>query len=882
MLPFLGLSQSGGNSKKLLKKARKELSEENYPGAKTAYAELLKVDPNKSQHQFETGLAWFRSDVQKENALIYFERALQLSGQDTIPELLLYLGKTYHYTHQFDKAIYYYNSFRRFVQNDEEGRIVSKEISRFIEMCNSGIDLQEKGGTKFDIRNIGDRVNSSYPDYAPVFKQDESLLIFTSRREGSTGGQLFYDSKYFEDIYASPKADSLQFAFPTKFDSAGIYISSKINTKTHDAAIGFNADETKLFIYRDNDIWQSEQINGVWTDPVRMNRNVNTKQHEPSIHITPNEKILFIVSTREGGFGGRDLYVSYQQEDGTWGPAINLGEDINTPEDEDAPFLSSDLQTFYFSSKGHNSIGGYDIFKCPHSNGVFGDPINMGIPINSAGDDIYFHVDINNTFGYFASSRVGGYGDMDIYRIQLGCKDIPNTELRGTILAGERQLPAFGRITIKEKSSGKIVGNYTSNPYSGRYVIVLPPNNTYDMEVEVEGFEAGDVHKQTFTLPKQCEFFPLYQEINIRRVRDSIENAMAQESKFRNAFFNLNNEITSTYALRKLPESESGIDQLQNPDHYLMISGNIRHNSVIPGKGLIIYLVNSKNEIIYSTTSDEHGFFQFMFIDPKEPYKILVDETSARISYFGDTKEGATAEITLEGRLEQTDLRSRNTTGLANTEIYFVDDNKQITHLSKTNDKGNFKFGKKADLNKDLNRLNQEMAFIYRIKADDINILYGSYIRTIQPGKTGLEYSEFIDRLFLEKLAKEVPAFENIYFDFDKFFLRNRSVEILDIIYAFMVANPEVTIAIDGHCDNIGTEDYNMGLSSRRSNSTYTFLVSKGIAKSRIKSAWHGESRPAAANAYPDGKDNPEGRQLNRRVEFKIDIPGMAQVTLSY
>ncbi|MBX7093892.1 MAG: OmpA family protein [Flavobacteriales bacterium] len=877
-----GLSYGQGSERKLLKKARKQLTEGQYAESKQTYAKLIEMNPSKVDYHFEAGLSYFNSEVQKEKSLPYFEEALRRSGKDTIAEIFLYLGKAYHYTHQFDKAIYYYNEFRRFLDGSPDGQLLSQDLTRYIEMCNSGIALLGEENKTLKVINLGERVNTDYSEYTPVVKQDETILIFTGRKSGSTGDQLYMDSKYFEDIYVSYKLDSLTWSFPTKFDSSGIYISSKVNTKSHDAVIGYNENETKLFIYRDKDVWQSELIDGVWSEPVRMNKNVNSRSHEPSVFITPDEQLLYVVSNRGGGFGGRDIYLSHKQPDGTWGPAENLGESINTPFDEDAPFLSHDGKTFFFSSKGHNSIGGYDIFKCEVVGGQLSKPVNLGLPLNSAGDDIFYLVSADNTYSYFSSSRMGGFGDMDIYRVQLDCRNIPNTEIRGLVLAGDKMLPASAKITITDKKTGNLIGTYTSDKYSGKYVIVLPPNNTYQMEMVVDGFEVSRPHTQEFTLPKQCEFFPLFQEINVKRNKDTLTNQLAQESKFKNAMFDVKTNSLEEFKIDRLPEDGSFLNRDANPDLWMALGGRVMHNAVIPGKGIEIFLVNAQNEIVRTTRTNEDGYFQFLHVDPKETYKILIDETDARLSNYGDVQQGSNVDFSLEGTIEKTDLRSKESTPVNEMPVYLVNETKEIVKATATNKVGFFRFKNAEESKRDLALLKDNGAFLYKIDIGDADQLFSSYIKTLDPQTKELYYTEFIDRVYLEKLLKEIPNFENIYFDFDRYFLRQKSIVTLETIATFMIANPDVKIAMDGHCDHKGTDEYNVKLSERRSNAAYNYLLSKGIDRSRMKQAWYGESKPAAANTNPDGSDNPDGRQLNRRVEFKVNIPDVAEFTFSF
>jgi outer membrane protein OmpA-like peptidoglycan-associated protein/tetratricopeptide (TPR) repeat protein len=881
-LLFFSVAAQSTQEKKLLKKARKALSEADYDQAKVHYNQLLELNPTSQDFLFEAGLTYFNSDFEKEKSVAYFEKAMQNTQGDTIPELLYYLGKAYHYTHQFDKAIYYYNEFRKFLAESMEGHLLGAEITRLIEMCNNGIEFQANEDKNLEIKNLGVNVNSRYAEYAPVINKNESLLIFTARKSGSTGGKVFNDAKYFEDIYASVKDDTI-WSSPTKFDSSGIYISSKINSKFHDAAIGYNETETKLYIYRDKDVWQSELVDGVWQEPVRMNKNINTRGHEPSVFITPDESTIFIVSTRPGGLGGRDIFVSKKLEDGTWGPAINLGETINTPADDDAPYLSADGKTLYFSSRGHNTMGGYDVYKSElQPDGTWGTPVNLGMPINSAGDDIYYLVNADNTVGFYSSSRMGGYGDMDIYRIQLECKTIPNTEVRGLVLAGEKQIPVAAKIKITDKESGELIGNYAADKFSGKYLMVLPPNKTYILEIEAEGFEAYRYHKEEFFIPKQCEFYQLFQQINIRRFFDTTVNKLAQEATFHNAMFDVKTQTLQYYGITALPEDGSFGNQQISPDYNMTIGGKILHNNIIPAKNVEIFLVNSQNEIVRTINTDRDGVFEFIHLKPGETYRILINEEDAHISYFGNPEVLSGSLTPINGIIEVTDLNSKTTIGAGMVPVMLITNEKKIINLTTTDISGKFSFGDPVAIFDKIQELNNTVVYTYNIDLNDADQLYSSFIQTIDPDNNQLFYTEYIDILYFEKMIRERPEFENIYFDFDKYFLRKRSIEILDKIAEYLTAHPDVTIEIDGHCDWFGTDAYNVKLSQRRTSSAFDYLAAKGIDRSRMKPASYGESKPAVPNANQDGTDNPDNRQLNRRVEFRVNIPDMAEFTFVF
>ena len=242
-----------------------------------------------------------------------------------------------------------------------------------------------------EINNMGVKVNSDSPDYAPVVTNDENMILFCSRRP--PGKRKNVDGLYYEDIFYTEKING-KWSESEVIDKSSGYLNKEINDgKKHEAPISLSADGKTLFIYKENSIWKSTKgDDGKWSIPRRMNQNVNIGVANPSVFITPDETEMFIVSTgAAGGFGERDIYYTKKKEEGGWEKPVNMGDVINTPQKEDAPFLSSDGKTLYFASEGHNSMGGIDIFKTVRDeDGNWSEPINIGAPINSSGDDIYY------------------------------------------------------------------------------------------------------------------------------------------------------------------------------------------------------------------------------------------------------------------------------------------------------------------------------------------------------------------------------------------------------------------------------------------------------------------------------------------------------------
>ena len=866
--------------KVFVKKGRKAYRKEEYWKAKSYYDKVTDANIDKAQYWFEAGLAYYDSQVQRENAIVFFEKALQLSTTDTIPEILYYAAKTYHFRGEFEKAIEYYNLFLNSITDNKKGIETCQNVIREIELCNNGIDLRDVHVyTVAEIVRLDPNINSEYLDYAPVISDEEDLILFCSRRP--PGKKQHVDGLYYEDIfYSARKTGDNQWEEAQIIDKSSDYISKEVNDgKAHEAPVSISADGNTLYIYKENSIWKSQKdTNGKWSVPIRMNQNVNIGEANQSIFITEDETEMFIVSTGvKDSYGDRDLYYSSKDANGNWKKPVNMGDRINTQYKEDAPYLSKDGVTLYFASEGHNSMGGFDIFRTVRdSQGVWSDPQNIGTPVNSAGDDIYYIENEEGTLAYYASMRPGSLGYLDIYTARYDCKNIPTTDVKGYAIYADSHLPVNGIIKVKNAVSGIEMGTFPIDPKTGKYEMVLPPDNSYQMELVVtqSGYAQERPHIEEFYIPKQCEAYNLFQQINITKNVNEKGEFISQYASFQNLFANVD--------LLLLEEFDLDFEYKESTNNNVGgIKGNVAHSSTWDGKNIEVFLLNEKDQIVRVTRTDSEGDFAFERLDTSIAYKVMINEEDAKTSYHNWEKSHP-SQFYMQGVLYNYD--EAENIPRPRTSIYLAKSDKILTDMSITDTAGEFEFLNPTTPLAIIEEMNDNTTITYNLDQSDPEILYSALLTTLDPSDPNYNFTENVDLVELIKLAEtdqQLQEFANILFDFDKFFLRQKSEDILETLYLFMRDNPSVNVRLDGHTDWIGTDEYNEVLSKQRALSAHKYLIDKGIAPNRIENAWFGEKNPDVSNTNPDGTDNAENRQLNRRVEIKVEIPEMADLYLS-
>jgi len=335
-------------------------------------------------------------------------------------DLNFWIGQSYQYGLEFDKALQYYTQYRDKLisKPNYQGRdkIELKEVERRILECNNGKEFVANP-KNFSIVNLGREINSEFEDYAPVLNENEDEIVFTTRRrDGNLNEDVYDDNKPYEDVFIATKSGN-------KWGEAK-NIGPTVNTRYNNSNAALSADGKSLYLYNDEgngDIYVSErQADGTWGVPEALPGIINSSYREESVSVTSDGNVLYFSSERPGGFGGSDIYMCTKDNKGEWAKVKNLGTKINTEVNDDNPFIDYDSKTLYFSSRGRKGMGGYDVFKATLLNAdknEWSEPENLGFPINTPDDDIQYVSTKDGKRGYYASVREDGMGYQDIYLI---------------------------------------------------------------------------------------------------------------------------------------------------------------------------------------------------------------------------------------------------------------------------------------------------------------------------------------------------------------------------------------------------------------------------------------------------------------------------------
>ncbi|HMG90927.1 MAG TPA: OmpA family protein, partial [Chryseolinea sp.] len=539
--------------KSLITAGDKYYGKKDYKNPMSSYMAAFEMNPDDALVNFKIGLTYLYSET-KSKAASYIDKAYRLNPAVN-PDIDYHLGIAFQNTNEFKKAIEHFERFKK--KKKELGSIADEKIAE----CHIADSLSQNE-LNVIIENLGNAVNTPYNDYSPIISADGNTLIFTSNRTDDPARAKA--NANYEDIFVSNKNGSGW--------TAPKLISSNVNIKYNDAAASLSPDGKTLFLYYEEgegDIYISTLSGDQWSKPEPLNKNVNTSMFwETCASVSADGKQLYFASNRPGGIGELDLYVSQLDAKGQWGKAVNLGKVVNTPENEDSPFIHHDGVTLYFSSDGHPSLGNSDIFISEFKNNKWSKPENMGWPLNSWEYDGFFTLSPDKKKGYFSTVKEGGLGDADIYSIaflepkykpkpkpvvtkpaeEKVKPELPKSEefvdpmiqvhkdmkvvtlLRGKVIDETTAAPLGAVISLVNNETNQVITKINANPTTGEFEITIPHGGNYGVATERAGYLFNSIN---FNLPQFAE----YQEIDTHIIMVKAE--IGSKVVLKNIFFDV-------------------------------------------------------------------------------------------------------------------------------------------------------------------------------------------------------------------------------------------------------------------------------------------------------------------------------------------------------
>ncbi|MBN2682248.1 MAG: PD40 domain-containing protein [Bacteroidales bacterium] len=499
------------NKKKEFGEVHRQLTLGNYKTALMHANRLNLLEPSNANFSYLAGLCYYYSDFDKHKAIPLLKNAVKAVSTEHVEnsikeksapkEAWLILGKALHFDYQFAEAIKAFEKYKSICKDEKK----QKEADLNISYCNNGIKMLADS-IEISIYSL-DNLNSEYNDHTPIINGNEDMLIFTSRRKGSTGNLIDNDGVCFEDIYVSYK-EGKNWTEPKK-------ISKNINTDQHEANVCLSPDGMELFIYKDvggvGNLFHSYFDSIDWTVPKPLSSAINSTSNET--HATFTSNTLYFTSDRKEGIGGKDIYISKRLPTGEWSLAENLGEIINSQCDEEGPFIHPDGHTLIFSSKCEKSMGGYDLFITEkQQDGSWSEPKNLGYPINTTGDDVFYVLSPDGKRAYYSSIQKGGKGGRDLFVMNLlSLPERSTVVINGVVrVAQSNEIPKDITITVTEVESNQLIGKYRPNRNTGKYTIILRNGKKYKLACEADNCAFKE---EILEVPEDATYYELSKPI---------------------------------------------------------------------------------------------------------------------------------------------------------------------------------------------------------------------------------------------------------------------------------------------------------------------------------------------------------------------------------
>ncbi len=529
------LTTKSKKARKIYQRAESYYKARNYSETVNLLKQAIKADPNFIEAYMFLGDI-YADKKDKKDAVVFYTKAISIDPEFYPPvyyilaNLELSLGKYF-------KALKYYKHYLKYNKITDVEKIKAENN---IKRCEFAINARMHP-VPFNPINLGDSINTEDDEFVNAITADGQTLVLTVQKIKNRHNKLLFQ-RGEEDFYMSKKIKG-------KWSKAK-RLGFPFNTFGNKGAFCISPDGMSLFFtvcYRNDgfgscDLYYSKRIGGRWTMPVNMGKEVNSKRWDSQPSISSDGRTLYFASTRAGGKGDSDIWKTTLMPDGKWSEPVNLGDKINTKEEEMAPFIHPDDQTLYFSSKGHLGMGGRDIFfSRKDKKGNWTKPVNLGYPINTEADEINIIVDASAEHAYLSSDMYRGKGEYDIYSFNLYKKARPQktTYMKGVVFDIKTKKRLEAKFELIDLATGKIKGKSFSDPVNGEFLVCIPTNRNYALNVSKDGYL---FYSENFTLiGVKTNINPFLKNIPLKPI-EAGENIVLKNIFFETDKFNLEDE----------------------------------------------------------------------------------------------------------------------------------------------------------------------------------------------------------------------------------------------------------------------------------------------------------------------------------------------------
>ena len=473
--------------------------EDNFEEALKMWRLAEDKDPNNPNVWYNIGVCCKNTSKDREMSELYLRKALDYVNpkykrgehkERTAPiDCYYHLGSVLRMLGKYDESTEMLTKAKKLAQENGRDKLVELIDEEMEITVNAKNISTRKSCLKMEVENIGDVVNSEYSDHSPIISCDGRTLYFTSKRPNSLG------SEGYENIYVTTKDDDGKWRAPEMLPVG-------INTKgSNESVVALSPDGKELYFFRSGTSLQGNLYvvekgrNGSWGKPSNLSATINTKYRESHVTISPDGGSMYFTSDRPGGFGGLDIYVMKKLPNGQWSEPKVLPAEVNTPRDEEYPFVHPNGSVLYFNSKGHESVGGYDVFFSRiNEDGTFSPAENMCSPINTPDNDICYSLSCDGKTAYVAGVRADSYGEYDLYVIQDKTEESNMIVYRGSVKYADNAIPKGVLVWVKNNTNGADLGSYKLDSL-GNYTCYLLPSNDYSLTYSKNGEKLSDMQK---------------------------------------------------------------------------------------------------------------------------------------------------------------------------------------------------------------------------------------------------------------------------------------------------------------------------------------------------------------------------------------------------